>query len=43
MPEMFLSLYMDKTETNQKMEDGYDYFYLWNREFDQRPEFELKC
>lgn len=25
------------------MVNGYDYFYLWNREFNQRPEFELKC
>lgn len=25
------------------MVDGYDHFYLWNREFEQRPEFELLC
>jgi hypothetical protein len=33
MPEMFLTVFMDKGEGNQKMVDGFDYFYLWNREF----------
>lgn len=43
MPEMFLTVYMPKNDNTQKMVDGFDTFYLWNREFEQRPEFELKC
>lgn len=34
---------MEKDETANKMVDGWDSFLLWNREFTQRPEFELKA
>ena len=42
MPEIFLTVYMEKDDNVNKMSDGWDSFLLWNREFTQRPEFELK-
>lgn len=41
MPEVFLSVYLDKDEVSKRNHETNDIFYIWNTEFTKRPEFEL--
>lgn len=41
MPEVFLSVYLDKDDVSKRNHQTNDIFYIWNTEFQKRPEFEL--
>ncbi len=41
MPEVFLSVYLDKDDVAKREMETNDVFHIWNTQFLKRPEFEL--